>query len=100
MQPTLGYHSKGAAIEALRKEGKTHGEIGRLLGMKPRAVSSLLCKTRQRAERSARMVTLEVNTYHDLEAEARRRRLTPDELLKLLLDTVIADRLYSAVLDS
>ena len=97
--PTLGYASKGAAILALRKEGKTHGEIGRMLGMPPRAVSSLACRARQNAERTKRIVRLDGNVFLDLERAARKRNMSAIDLAERLLYAIVTENLYDAVLD-
>lgn len=99
MKPVLGYASTGAAIIALREQGLKYREIGDMLGMPADACSSLCVKTKQRASRSVRTVKVAGNLFLDLESEASRRGTTASELAQDLLETVVMDKLYAAVLD-
>ncbi len=98
-KPCLGYSSIGAACIALKAEGRTWTEIGRILNKTPRACSSLATRARQRGERSVRTVKLKGNVFLDLEREARRRDMTADQFAERLLNAIVIDSLYSAVLD-
>lgn len=98
-KPCLGFKSKGAAIISLREQGMTHTEIGRILDMSPRAVSSLFCRTKQRMVRSARAIHISANLFLDLEREAQRRGMDVDVFARKLLETIVVDKLYSAVMD-
>src|SRR5438132_324803 len=94
-KPTLGYESKSAAIRALKQQGFTYGEIGRELGMKPKAASSLLA----RSNKTPKSVEVLGNVYLDIAREARLRKLTPEELINKLLANIASDKLYNAVLE-
>lgn len=98
-KPMLGFSSKSAAIAALRDDGYTWGEIGRLLGMKARACSSLYWKMQKRATLGERMLTLQGNMFLDLEREARRRGQDVNRFAETLLMRIVTDKLYAAILD-
>lgn len=98
-QPTHGFHSKGAAIIAMHDgDGLSFGQIGLKLGMKDTSVSSMYVKSKQRAERAVRTIEVNANMYYDLEREAKARGTSPRDLAKLLLEAVVHDKLYAAVL--
>lgn len=97
-KPTLGYSSRGAACIALKEQGKTWGEIGRILNMRPKACSSLASKTKANWAKTERTITLENNVFIDLEREAHKRGMKGNELAELLLRTIIVDKLYDAIL--
>ena len=98
-KPAFGFASKGAACLALKNDGLTWKEVGRVLGMSAKSASSLATRTRQRAERSRRTVELQGNTFLDLEREARRRGIAVDQFAGELLQAIVIGDLYNAVLD-
>ena len=99
-KPVLGFSSKGAACIALKAEGYTWTQVAKLVGMRDgRAASSLVHRTRKRAEASVRTLELGGNVFLDLEREARRRNRSANQLALDILHRVILDKLYAAVLD-
>lgn len=103
MKPTLGHPSRTAAIQALRRERKTEGEIARLIGIKPNTVSSLLARAKKRGSAgrgSTPRLRLRGELLLDLAEAAEARGVSPAQLAEQILRAVIADDLYAAVLET
>lgn len=83
----------------MRAEGLTFGQIGKRLNMPSRAASSMYHRTVKRLQRAVRTVELQGNVFLDLEREAIARGMSPSDLAKELLNRIVIDKLYGAVLD-
>ena len=96
MKATGKYPTKSAAILAMKRQGMTERQIGRILNIKPNTVSSMAVRA---ARREKRPIDLGMNIYLDLQQAAAERGKTPHELATSILIAVISDDLFNAVLD-
>ncbi|PWE32754.1 hypothetical protein DDZ14_08385 [Maritimibacter sp. 55A14] len=102
-KPALGYPSRTAAVVALRNQGKTFAQIGRMIGITAKTASALA----HSAQRSHRHdlneirpdAVLDGEAINALQPYATRRGLTVGELVCLLIETVVEDQIIDAVLD-
>lgn len=102
MTPTLGHPSRILAIKALRRQGKTEGEIAAMLGIKPNTVSSIECRARKRksvGNGGAHKLRISGELLADLSDEAERRNTSPAVLAQKIVRIVARDDLFAAVLD-
>ena len=95
--PTLGYPSRTAAALALSAEGASPSEIGARLGVTTSAAHWLLSSGQRRKE--ARVVTLDTETLDALAPAATARGMRPEQLARLVVETVAEHGLVDAVLD-
>lgn len=101
---TLGYPTRTAAVQALRREGRTTGEIAKLIGIEVKTVAALEASAnRWRAASAtpapAASFAVPLNTRIRLRPAAARRGVTVDRLILMLVDAIADGDLVDAVLD-
>lgn len=101
---TLGYPTRTAAVQALRREGRTTGEIARLIGIEVKTVAALEASASRWRAVSSKPTTpasfaIPLNTRVRLRPDAARRGVSVDRLVLMLVDAVAEGGLVDAVLD-
>jgi hypothetical protein len=94
--PVLGYPSVTAACKALAAEGLSPVEIGDRVGRDAIAVRNLLCAAKRGLV--DRRLLLPLKMARALAEEAKMRGVTVAELVEQLLEVVVRDGLYEALL--
>lgn len=101
--PCAGYPSRGKAVAALDREGKTIDEIERETGLERGQIIRLRHNARrQRRDKAAFLpVTAQLPqaVFRAFKQEAERRKTTPDALATQILRVCAQDGLVNAVLD-
>ena len=108
--PTLGYRSRTDAVLALRAGGMTTREIADAIGIEPNSVTALEASAKRRsgeritqlhsaAEPDRRTVVFARDVLSRLRLHASRRGITPNELIRRLVETALDDDMIDAVLD-
>jgi transcriptional regulator with XRE-family HTH domain len=104
-KPALGYPSRTAAVHALREQGLSTKEIARRLQIKLSTVSALECGSgracrlpRQSHERG-RTIAVPIDVLNALSPHAAKRGIHVNSLARLIISTVVDDRMIDAVLD-
>lgn len=102
--PTLGYPSRTAAVVALRRAGRSTGEIAAAIGIPQKSVAALeVSASRARARRPAEMlgrtVAFPSDVLDGLAAHAARRGIHANALARLIVATVVDEDMVDAVLD-
>lgn len=98
-KPTLGYETKGAAVLALREQGKLWREIGEQLGMSEREASSMGHRTAKRAVTAKRQITISAKSYYKYEREAKLRGLKPKDFIARVVNVIAEDDLFQAIIE-
>jgi hypothetical protein len=115
--PTLGYPSRSEAVLALQARGQSDAQIARAIGIPAAAVSALANSAlrsgkrqrhrldpdtlgQERAEAAdRRTVVFYTEALDRLQPAAAARGLHVNELVRLLIDTIVDGNLVGAVLD-
>src|SRR3546814_6785472 len=106
--PTLGYHSKQAAIVALVEQGLPNSVIAERLGMNGRDFASAKSRALKRMGRRPRdwgrigqawQVRLPARLVEEIMPHAEARGCTPNELARRIVEAAIDHDLVAAVLD-
>ena len=95
-KPVAGYPSQAAACAALAERGLAPEEIGRRIGRDAYHVRATL--RRLSHGEKPRSLTLPARFARELADEARSRSIAPSELAAHLLDTIVRDDLFEALL--
>ncbi|MBN9504955.1 MAG: hypothetical protein J0I69_02920 [Altererythrobacter sp.] len=95
-QPVAGYPSQGAACLALAQQGLSDAEIGQQIGRDAYHVRATLRRL-QLGERP-RTLALPARLIGGLQDAAAARGLEPHELATALIDLIIRDDLFEALL--
>ena len=101
----LGYRSQTEAILALRARGLTTREISERVRIRPSVVdqleeAALLTKKRLRERRErGRMILLADDIVKAMHSHAARRGMQVAELARCIIEQVVDDNLFDAVLD-
>ncbi len=101
-KPTLGYPSRTAAVQALRRQNVDTAGIARRIGIHPKAVVALEAsarRTRAIVAEGNRTVLFPKDTLDRLAFAAADRAISANELARRIVETVIDDGLIDAVLD-
>jgi hypothetical protein len=101
-KPTLGYASRTDAVLALRAAGKSYAQISALTGMSENSAKVLKWragKAAPRADGMVRTITIAADVLLALRPEALKRHMRSDQLVRRLLDAIVADALVPAILD-
>lgn len=98
---TLGYRSRTDAVLALRAQHLTTAVIAARIGLEPKTVLALEASRRRskRRAQSNRTVLFPLDLLDRLATHAARRGISPNELARRIVDTVLDERLVDAVLD-
>lgn len=100
---TLGYPTRTAAVQALRREGRTTREIAKLVGIEVKTVAALEASAnRWRSAKTAPIPSsfaIPLHTRLKLRPHAARRNVSVDRLLLMLADAIAEGDLVDAVLD-
>lgn len=95
-KPTLGYHSRTAAVVALRRQGLSSAEIAERIGITPKIVMDLETSA---ARRKGGSVALDARDFERLAPYAARRGIGAAKLAQRIIRAVLDDRMVDAVLD-
>lgn len=102
-KPTLGYPTRTAAVEALREQRLSTGEIAARIGISRAAVTALEHSAGRRktrpAEQLGRTVLFPADVLEALRPHAERRGVHPNALARRIVECVVDDDLVDAVLD-
>ena len=100
-KPALGYRSRTEAVLALREAGRSRAEIAAMLGIEVKNVTSLEESGRRSARRRGELIAfkLSASLARCMIAPAVRRGITPSELARRIVETVVDGDLIDAVLD-
>lgn len=101
-KPTLGYPSRTDAVLAMRAQNIPTNVIAARCGIDLKTVSALeSCAGRRRRPAAAgnRTVLFPQDLLSSLGPHAARRGITPNELARRIVETVIDDGLIDSVLD-
>lgn len=101
---TLGYPTRTAAVQALRRKGRTTREIAKLIGIEAKTVVALEASANRWKKASSvnapsNDFAIPLNTRMALRAHAARRGISVDRLILMLVDAVADGNLVDAVLD-
>lgn len=101
---TLGYPTRTAAVQALRREGRTTREIARAIGIEVKTVVALEVsanrwRTASATPAAAASFAVPLNTRIRLRSAAARRNVSVDRLILMLVDAIAEGDLVDAVLD-
>lgn len=96
IKPVLGYPSRTAAIEAFLLEGLSAQQIAGEIGGSVNSVQKLIWQIDRRT--SDRQMTLSRPMIEALRTEAALRRCEPSELATRLLEVIVRDELFDALL--
>lgn len=100
--PCAGFRSRTEAVVQLGRLGLTDAQIAEKLGISPNNVAALRASSKRRmrpAERDGKTVVVPRETLTLLEAPASARAITPNELVRRLLDIIAEESLSDAILD-
>lgn len=97
-KPCLGYPSRTAAVEALRRQRVPDRVIAERIGIPVSTVAALGCDAR-RSARSALRVWINGDLADAIREEAAARRRTPEKLVTDLVAAALADDMIDAILD-
>jgi hypothetical protein len=92
-KPCAGYPSRTAAVLALSAEGKKPAEIEKLTGIKATVVTAL------RRNAFKRCIEFDEDVIEDLAPHAATRGITPTELARRIVLSVLEEDMVGAVLD-
>lgn len=104
-KPCLGYPSRTAAILAMRSQGNTTADIAARIGIPSHTVTALEASAARAKGRGAsrddsvRAVVLPVDLFAQLGPHAAKRGVSSGQLARLILKTVISEKMVDAVLD-
>lgn len=93
---TLGYPSRTAAVEALLAEGRSVDEIVETIGGTANSVYQLISLSQRRV--TDRKVILSRELVNSLKAPAAARGIEPAELVLQLLEVIVRDDVFDALL--
>ncbi len=96
IKPTLGYPTRTAAVEAMLAQGLSRREIAREIGASENSIQMLIYLAERRL--SDRRIVLQRAMAEALRGEAGRRGTTPCELARCLLEAIVRDELFDALL--
>lgn len=103
---TLEFSSRTEAVLALRAEGKTSRQIADRIGISESTVTALEHSAGRAKKRPARPAEINGRTVlfprdilDRLGPHAARRGIHPNNLARLIVDTVVSERLIDSVLD-
>lgn len=104
-KPALGYASRTDAVLALRAQGCSTRDIATRLGIQPKTVAALevsatrSVQRRNTEEPTGRLVLVPVDVLNSMRRAAYRRGLTPNQLARRIVESVVDSGLIDAVLD-
>lgn len=103
-KPILGYPTRSAAAVGLRAAGCSTAEIAAQLGVKHATVTALEHSAGRRrqqrpAEAMGRTVLFAVDVLAALGPHAAKRNMHPNDLARLIVETVVDEGMIDAVLD-
>ena len=101
---TLGYPSRTKAVLALRSMGMNTRQIAVAIGIDPKTVSALEASAvrsrKERPERErGRAILLPLDVFIGLGPAAAKRNISPAALARLIVETVVDEKMIEAVLD-
>ena len=103
---TLGYPSRTDAVLALRAQGHSTADIAARVGIRTETVTALEISALRRRVRPAmvpqmqgRAILISIDVLNSMRRASSRRGLTPHELARLIIETVVDNDLIDAVLD-
>jgi hypothetical protein len=111
VKPTLEYRSRIEAVSALDAQGLRVRDIAQKTGLTSKNVSSLLCHVYKRAGKARRrppglhrnggrqFVAFPVGTIAMLEPQAQKRGITPQELVRRIVETALDEGMIDNILD-
>lgn len=108
MKPTLGYPSRAAAVEALRKKGMTTEHIAETIGISPKNVidveynaerKRIVSEREQRSGTAGVRAMIPMDVRMKLSPKAVERDVSIDRLISDIVIAVAYDDLVDAVLD-
>lgn len=104
-KPCLGYPSRTLAVHGLRGQGLSTRQIADVIGIADKTVIALeIGSARPRrelrpAEQMGRTVVIPVDVLDALGPHAARRNISINHLVRLLVSTVVDEKMIDAVLD-
>lgn len=104
-KPTLGYPSRTAAVMALRGQGLQTSQIAEAIGIDGKTVIALEIgsgrpkRIPRQSEELGRTVVLPIDVLDALGPHAARRNIHVNSLVRLIVCTVVDEKMIDAVLD-
>lgn len=105
-KPSMGFSSRTAAVQALRRQGASTQEIADRLGIQHKTVTALehsAGRAKKRAIRPAeehgRTVLFPIDILDSLAPHAARRGIHPNTLARRLVETAVDEGLIDSILD-
>jgi hypothetical protein len=96
IKPTLGYPTRTAAVEAMLADGLSRREIASEIGGTENSIQMLIYLAKRR--QADRKIVLSRPMIEVLRGEAARRGTKPAALAHHLLETIVSDDLFDALL--
>lgn len=96
-KPCLRYRSRSEAAAALRRRGMKWSEISEMIGVSAR-VASALAASAARRKRDV-MIAVDREMLNALVGYAAKRKITPHELARQIIETAVESDLVDAILD-
>jgi len=103
---TLGFGTRTEAVLSLRAQNLNTQEIGDRIGISPSTVTALEVSALRSAARKAlppveqgRAILIPQDVLSSMRRAAFKRGMSPNELARIIVETVVDDGLIDAVLD-